>query len=487
LKKLISLLKFTKTKKIVGSVDVQVDSIEFDSRKVKANALFVATKGTVVDGHTFIDKAIAQGAVAIVCEKLPQVLDQSITYVEVPDSTIALGHLASSFFDFPSHKLKVVAVTGTNGKTTNVTLLYNLFEKLGYKVGMLSTVKNLINGKEYPATHTTPDAVQINRLMSQMVEEGCEYCFMEASSHAIHQNRMAGISLTGAVFTNITHDHLDYHITFENYIKAKKKLFDELPSSAFALSNLDDKRGEVMLQNCAGSKHYFAIKQNAEFKGKVLSCGLQGLEMQIDGVNVWFSLIGEFNAYNLLGVYGTAILLGIDKDKVLTTLSSISGAKGRFEQVVSKTGIIGIVDYAHTPDALENVLKTIENLRTRNETVYVIVGCGGNRDAAKRPIMAEIACRYGNKVVLTSDNPRFEKPEDILAQMQKGVPPLDYKKVVTIVDRREAISYVVQNAQRGDIILLAGKGHEDYQEIEGVKYHFDDVEELKKAFESNSK
>ena len=493
MKKLADILSRVKTEQIIGSKDIAITSIEFDSRKVKPGSLFVATRGTVVDGHGFIEKAIAQGAVGIVCEELFQfpvpiaIGTDQLSVVLVKNSSIALGYLAANFYDNPSQKMKVVAITGTNGKTTNVTLLYNLFRKLGYKVGMLSTVQNYIDREIVPATHTTPDAVQLNELMDKMVQAGCKYCFMEASSHAIHQERIAGLSLTGAAFTNITHDHLDYHVTFDEYIKAKKKLFDELPSSAFALSNIDDKRGAIMLQNTTATKHTFALKQMAEFRAKLISNSLAGLELELENKHIWFQLIGEFNAYNLLGVYATAILLGEDKEAVMTALSATSGAKGRFEQVISKSGIIGIVDYAHTPDALQNVLETIASLRTRNEKVITIVGCGGNRDATKRPIMADIACKFSDKVILTSDNPRNEDPEEILNQMEAGIKGSDFKKYMRIVDRHEAIKKAVTMAKGKDIILLAGKGHEDYQEIKGVKHHFDDREELEKEYKIASK
>ncbi len=488
MKKLSQLLTLVKPLEIMGDTNIEISSIEFDSRKVKPGSLFVATRGTVSDGHQFISKAIENGAVAVLCQTPPQEAAKShLTTVLVLNSTVALGQIASNFYGNPSQKLKVIAITGTNGKTTNVTLLYNLFKRLGYKVGMLSTVQNYVDDEIVHATHTTPDAIQINELMAKMVEKGCEYCFMEASSHAIDQNRMAGLSLVGAAFCNITHDHLDYHLTFDNYIKAKKKLFDDLPASAFALTNIDDKRGNVMLQNTIATKHSFALKYPAEFKSKILSNTLQGLELGIDNQQVWFKLIGEFNAYNLLGVYAIAVLLGKNKQEVLTALSATIGAKGRFEQVISKTGIIGIVDYAHTPDALQNVLDTIDNLRTRNENVITIVGCGGNRDTTKRPIMANIACQNSDKVILTADNPRNEDPEVILRQMEAGVSGKDFKKYSKIMDRREAIAKAVELAKTGDIILLAGKGHEDYQEIAGVKYHFDDKEELEKAFELMSK
>lgn len=479
---LSQLLTKVKTISVIGNVDIKIQNVQFDSRKIISNSLFVATIGTVSDGHNFIEKAIKSGAIAIICQNLPDNLHANITYILVENAAKALGFIATNFYQNPSQNIKIVAITGTNGKTTNATLLYNLFRKLGYKVGMLSTVENLINDTVVEATHTTPDAIQLNFLMQKMVTEGCTHCFMEASSHAIDQDRMAGICLDGAVFTNITHDHLDYHFTFDAYIKAKKKLFDELPTSAFALTNIDDKRGLVMLQNTQASTHTFALKQLAEFKGKLLSCGLQGIEMHIDNFPVWFKLIGEFNAYNILGVYATAVLLGENKENVLATLSAVSGAKGRFETVLSPSGVIGIIDYAHTPDALENVLKTIQNLRTRIETVYCIVGCGGNRDAAKRPIMANIACKYADKVILTSDNPRNEDPEVILSQMKAGIEGQFYKKYILITDRLLAIKNAVSQAQKGDIILLAGKGHENYQEILGVKHPFDDKKVLEMEF-----
>lgn len=480
MKKLSEILASVKIEQKINSEDIEIKDIQFDSRKVTQGSVFVATRGTQLDGHDFIDKSIENGAKVIVCEEVLK--DYNAIVIIVKNTAIALGQMAANFYDNPSQKLKVVAVTGTNGKTTNVTLLYNLFKKLGYKVGVLSTVQNYVDDKIIAATHTTPDAVQMNHLMAQMVDAGCAYCFMEASSHAIHQERMAGLSLAGAVFTNITHDHLDYHITFDNYISAKKKLFDDLPQSAFALANMDDKRGAIMLQNTKATKHFFSLKNIAEFKARLLSNGLQGLEMDIENQSVWFRLIGEFNAYNLLGVYATAVLLGQNKQKVLTALSATSGAKGRFEQVISKSGIIGIVDYAHTPDALENVLKTIESLRTRNETVFAIVGCGGNRDNAKRPIMANMACKYADKAILTSDNPRNEDPEDILNQMETGIEGQYFKKFVRITDRHKAIQHAVNQAKPNDIILLAGKGHENYQEIKGLKHHFDDREELEKCF-----
>lgn len=461
----------------VGNTAVEVNAIVFDSRKVTEGVIFVASKGTTVDGHQFIDKAIELGAKVILLEQMPAATEEGITYLQVENSNVAMGLMAANFFGNPSRKMKVVGVTGTNGKTTNVTLLHHLFRKLGYDVGMLSTVQNQINETVLPATHTTPDAVACQELMAKMVAAGCQYCFMEVSSHAIEQARIAGIEFAGAVFTNITHDHLDYHVTFDNYIKAKKKLFDQLPASAFALVNYDDKNGRIMLQNTQATKYSFALKTIANFKAKLMANTLQGLQLEVQNKEVWFRLIGSFNAYNLLGVYATAILLGENEDDVLTELSGLDTAKGRFEQVVSKNHITGIVDYAHTPDALENVLTTIADLKGEGK-VITVVGCGGNRDATKRPIMAEIACKYSDKVIFTSDNPRNEEPEAILAEMQKGVSFQNTRKVLSILDRREAIKTACMLAAENDIILLAGKGHEHYQEIKGVKHHFDDKEEL---------
>jgi UDP-N-acetylmuramoyl-L-alanyl-D-glutamate--2,6-diaminopimelate ligase len=393
----------------------------------------------------------------------------------VLDSAKALGIIAANFYGNPSEKIKVVAVTGTNGKTTTVTLLHQLFVRMGYSTGLLSTVENKINEIILPATHTTPDAVSVQALLRKMVDAGCTHCFMEASSHAIVQERIAGLKLAGAVFTNITHDHLDYHGTFEEYIKAKKKLFDELSKDAFALVNGDDKRGSVMVQNCRGTLQTFGLKTSADFKGKILSNTIEGLEVEVNGKQIWFRMIGAFNASNLLGVFGTAVLLGEDEDEVLRELSAIKGAKGRFDRI-SIGGITAIVDYAHTPDALDNVLKTINAIRTGNEQLITVVGCGGNRDKTKRPTMAKIAVSESNKAIFTSDNPRFEEPGEILKDMQAGVGPTDFRKTLTIEDRREAIKTALLLSQKGDIVLIAGKGHEDYQEIKGVKHHFDDAE-----------
>lgn len=466
----------------IGDMEIRVSSIVFDSRNVMARSAFVAIVGTQVDGHEFIATALKKGATVIICEKLPEEITEGITYVQVVNSAKALGIIASNFFDNPSEKIKVVGVTGTNGKTTTVTLLHQLFVAMGYSTGLLSTVENKINEEVIPATHTTPDAVSVQALLRKMVDEGCTHCFMEASSHAIVQERIAGLKLAGAVFTNITHDHLDYHGTFDEYIKAKKKLFDELPKDAFALVNGDDRRGSVMLQNCKAAHHTFALKTSADFKAKIISNTLEGLELDINGKQIWFRMIGAFNAYNLLGALGVASLLGEDEDEVLRALSAIRGAKGRFDRI-SIGGIIAIVDYAHTPDALDNVLKTINGVRTGNEQLITVVGCGGNRDKTKRPIMAKLAVSESNKAIFTSDNPRFEDPMAILREMQAGVGPSEVRKTLTIEDRREAIKTAVMLSKKGDIILIAGKGHEDYQEIQGVKHHFDDAEVVTEILE----
>jgi UDP-N-acetylmuramoyl-L-alanyl-D-glutamate--2,6-diaminopimelate ligase len=463
---------------ISGDTSTPIQSICFDSREVKPGSLFIAVKGTKTDGHAYIEKAIQSGAAAIVCEELPAVHKDGVAYAQVQDSAKALGFIAANFYGNPSAKLKLVGVTGTNGKTTSVTLLHQLFRKLGYNTGLLSTVQNQINETVIPSTHTTPDAIQLNALLAEMLKAGCTHCFMEVSSHAVVQHRIAGITFTGAVFTNITHDHLDFHQTFDNYIKAKKKFFDDLPSAAFALVNMDDKRGMVMLQNTQAKKYTFSLQNLADFKGRLISDSLQGLQMEVADKEVYFKLIGNFNAYNLLGVYAAAVLLGEESEEILTQLSALYAAPGRFEQVVSPEGITGIVDYAHTPDALENVLSTIQSLREGNEQVITVIGCGGNRDAAKRPVMAEIASKLSDKVILTSDNPRDEEPATILEQMLQGVKITDRKKVQVIADRKEAIQKACAMANAGDIILVAGKGHEKYQEIKGVKYPFDDKQVL---------
>ncbi len=481
MKLLSDILYKVRLEEIIGSTHNAIASVTFDSRKVRKDSLFIAIKGTARDGHTFISKAIESGAIAIVCEELPSELKEEVTYIKVKNSSEALGFIACNYYDNPSEKIKLVGVTGTNGKTTTVTLLFNLFRSLGYSVGLLSTVQNKINNTVIPATHTTPDALSLNELLRQMVDQGCEYAFMEVSSHAVVQHRVTGIHFTGAVFSNITHDHLDYHKTFDEYIKAKKGLFDHLPSNAFALVNVDDRHGLIMSQNTKATKHTYSLRTVADFKCKVLENHLNGLLLNIDGKEVWVKLIGSFNAYNVLAVYATAVLLKQDKTNVLTALSNLNSVEGRFQYFKSKNGVIGIIDYAHTPDALKNVLETIKDIRSGNEEVITLVGCGGDRDTAKRPVMAAIACEYSNRIILTSDNPRSEDPEEILNQMQKGISPADAKKTLRISDRKEAIRTACTLAKPGDIILIAGKGHEKYQEIKGVKHDFDDYQLFKET------
>ena len=486
MKLLSDILYKTRLEEIVGSTNLAISSVTFDSRQVKKDSLFIATVGVTVDGHNFINKAIEMGAIAIVCEALPKDINENITYIKVLNSSEALGYIACNFYDNPSEKLKLIGVTGTNGKTTTVTLLFNLFRGLGYNVGLLSTVENKINNTVIPSTHTTPDALELNQLLSNMVEQGCQYAFMEVSSHAIVQHRITGLQFTGAAFSNITHDHLDYHKTFDEYIKAKKLFFDHLPTEAFALTNKDDRNGMVMLQNTNAKKYTYGLKSIADFKCKVIENHLNGLLLNIDNQEVWIKLIGSFNAYNALVVYAVSQLLKQDKVQVLTMLSNLNSVEGRFQYVKSKTGIIAIVDYAHTPDALKNVLETIKDIRTGNEQVITVIGCGGDRDAAKRPIMAKIACELSNKTILTSDNPRSENPEEILNQMQEGLSPVEVKNALRISDRKEAIKTAVAFAKEGDILLIAGKGHEKYQEINGVKHHFDDLEIIKELFDLNT-
>ena len=482
--KLSALLSSCKILELVGNTEQDITGICFDSRKVSASSMFIATVGTVADGHQFITSAIEKGASVIVCEKLPKKLDATVTYVVVDNSSRAMGLIAAAYYQHPSKKLKLVGVTGTNGKTTVATLLSNLFQELGYKVGLLSTVENKINNTVIPSTHTTPDSISINELLLDMIAANCDYCFMEVSSHAIVQERIAGLSFTGGIFTNISHDHLDFHQTFEEYIKAKKYFFDQLPASAFALTNSDDKRGAVMLQNTKAHAKTYALQSMATFKAKIIENQFSGLFLNIDAEEVWFKMVGSFNAYNLLAVYATAMLLDQDKTRVLTILSTLSGAEGRFDYTIAPNGVIGIVDYAHTPDAIKNVLQTIANIRKGNETVIAIVGCGGDRDKTKRPIMAEVACKLSDKVILTSDNPRTEDPAAILKEMEAGVPISLKKKTITIQDRKEAIRTACHLAKSGDIILLAGKGHEKYQEINGVKFPFDDKQIFSEIMES---
>lgn len=469
---------------VTGNTGIEINGLHIDSRKVKPGDCFIALKGTKANGDEFIASAIEKGAIAIVCEASPSVIKDDITYIEVDSAAEAAGYMSHNFYGEPSLKLKLVGVTGTNGKTTIATLLWKLFTALGYKCGLISTVQNQVGEKIIEATHTTPDAVSLNALLKQTVDEGCTYVFMECSSHAIHQGRITGLQFSAALFSNITHDHLDYHKTFDEYIRVKKSWFDKLPSTAAAISNADDKRGAVMLQNTQAKKYFYSLKTMADFKGKILDNSLEGLHMTVNEKEVYFRLIGEFNAYNLLAVYGAAVCLGEDKDVVLQVLSSLEGAEGRFDYKVSKKEKIkGIVDYAHTPDALLNVLATIKNLRKGNEQVITVVGCGGDRDKSKRPVMAEVACEYSDKVILTSDNPRSEDPLEILKDMQAGVNAAAKKKVISIADRKEAIKTAVSLAGNDDIVLIAGKGHEKYQDIKGVKYDFDDKKILDEMFE----
>lgn len=478
MKKLNTILYGVSLEAVSGPTDVSVGGLDFDSRKIEKGYVFVAIRGTQADGHDYIQQAIENGARSIVCEVLPIDLTDNITYVQVKDAGQALGIMASNYFDNPSKQLILIGITGTNGKTTVATMLYQLFTKLGYRSGLLSTISNRVGDKEIKATHTTPDAIQLNSLLQDMVKSGCTHCFMEVSSHALVQGRVAGLQFSGAVFTNISHDHLDYHLTFSEYIKAKKLLFDMLPGSAFSLVNTDDKRGRVMQQNTKSQKSSYSLKSASEFKAKILGNSLEGLQLNIDGKEVWFKVFGDFNAYNLLSIYGTALLLGEDPDEVLTAMSELDSAPGRLEQVNTPANITALVDYAHTPDALKNVLETINDFRSGNESVITVVGCGGDRDREKRPVMASIACQLSDKVILTSDNPRNEAPSDIIKEMLTGVGPSDLRKTLTLEDREEAIKTACMLADDNDIILVAGKGHEPYQEIAGVRYPFDDREVL---------
>lgn len=466
---------------VTGPTDVQVDHITFDSRHVTPSSVFVAIVGVTNDGHDYIQDVIKMGCTAIIGSKEIAVPD-GISFIQVENTGKALAIMATHFYDEPSSKLKLIGITGTNGKTTTATLLYQLYQNLGFHCGLISTVVNKIGETEIPSTHTTPDPIQLNKLLYQMVEDGCTHCFMEVSSHAIHQNRIAGLHFTGAAFTNITHDHLDYHKTFKEYIDVKKSFFDHLPKTAFAITNIDDKNGEVMLQNTSAKKRSYALKSVADYKAKVLENQFSGLVLSIKGTELWTQLIGDFNAYNLLVVFAISQELGEDQTEVLTVLSRLHSVEGRFQYIQSPGGITAIVDYAHTPDALDNVLKTIDNIRTKNETVFTVVGCGGDRDKTKRPEMAAIACRLSNKVILTSDNPRSEDPNTIIEEMMKGVDAISYKKTLSITDREQAIKTAVSMAEKGDIILIAGKGHEKYQEIKGVRYDFDDMKTVKELF-----
>lgn len=489
MKPLTQLLKSLKRYELSGNADVQVTAVVFDSRAVEASGqpdagpLYVAQRGTQTDGHQYIPQALERGAKVIVCETLPETLATGVTYVKVNDSTVALGNMAAAFYDNPSRKLKLVGITGTNGKTTTVTLLHKLFMQLGHQAGLLSTIVNKIGWEEVPATHTTPDAVELNALLRRMVDAGCEYCFMEVSSHAICQHRIAGLQFAGGIFSNITHDHLDFHKTFVNYIAAKKAFFDHLPKSAFALTNVDDKNGMVMVQNTRATVKTYSLLTAADFKGMILEDGFRGLQMRVNDREVFFKLCGKFNAYNLLAIYGAAILLDMPQDEVLMQMSTLESAAGRFQLIHRCDGATAIVDYAHTPDALENVLTTILEVTRRKHEVITVVGCGGDRDKTKRPEMAEIACKYSNRVVFTSDNPRTEDPMDILNDMLAGVPAGKKKNILVIENRREAIKTACMLLPPDGVLLVAGKGHENYQEINHVKHHFDDTEEVKMNFE----
>lgn len=461
---------------LLGSTDILVNKIEFDSRKIVQNDLFVAINGTLSNGHNFIEKAIELGASAIICEDLPINLNKKTTYIQVINSNVALAIMSSNFYDIPSNKIKLIGITGTNGKTTVASLLYQLFKNAGYKVGLLSTVKIMVDIDEFPATHTTPDSISINYYLNEMVNYGCEFCFMEVSSHGIHQKRTENLHFEGGVFTNLSHDHLDYHATFAEYRDVKKLFFDQLPKSAFALTNIDDKNGAIMLQNTKATKKSYALKTFADYKALIIENQLGGLLLKINEQEVWTRLIGNFNAYNALAIYGVAIELGLEPIETLRLLSNLESVSGRFQYIISNTKITAIVDYAHTPDALENVLQTITEIRTNNEKVITIVGCGGDRDKTKRPIMAKIATEISNAVILTSDNPRTENADNILQEMEAGISADNFKKYTIISDRKQAIKTACQMAQPNDIILIAGKGHETYQEINGIKHPFDDLQ-----------
>ena len=467
---------------VYGDTNVKVAQVDFDSRKVVKDSLFVAQKGTSVDGHLYIDKAISLGATTIICEELPIRLEANITFIQVEDSSKTLAIIASNFYDNPSSKLKLIGVTGTNGKTTVASLLYQLLKKSGYKTGLLSTVQILVDTTVFNATHTTPDSVTINYYLHQMVLLGVDYCFMEVSSHGIHQKRTEGLEFAGGIFTNLSHDHLDYHVSFASYRDVKKSFFDSLPKTAFALTNLDDKNGNIMLQNTKARKRTYALKTLADYKAKIIEKSFSGTLISINGTEFWTKLIGNFNAYNLAAIIGVAYELDLEKIEILTIISQLESVSGRFEYLVSDNGVIAIVDYAHTPDALKNVLETINDIRTNNEKLITVIGCGGDRDKTKRPKMAHIASQLSNQAIFTSDNPRTENPETILEEMEIGVSAENLKKIITISDRRQAIKTACKFSETGDILLIAGKGHENYQEISGERFHFDDLVEVKKYF-----
>ena len=480
--RLEEILKGTNVVETKGDINKDITGIHMDSRKIESGHLFIAVKGTQVDGHAYIEKATERGAVAIVCETLPERLEDNITYIHVADTEDCIGKLATTFYGNPTEKLELIGVTGTNGKTTIATLLYNMFRKFGYKVGLISTVCNYIDGEAIPTEHTTPDPITLNKLLGRMADEGCKYAFMEVSSHSVAQKRIGGLKFAGGIFTNLTRDHLDYHQTVDNYLKAKKAFFDNLPKSAFALTNLDDKNGMVMVQNTKAKVRTYSLRSICDFKGKVLEDGFEGMLLDINNVEVNVQFTGRFNASNLLAVYGTACLLGKKPEDVLLALSILRPVSGRFDAIRSPKGYSAIVDYAHTPDALVNVLNTIQEVLNGRGNVITVVGAGGNRDKGKRPIMAQEAVKQSDKVIITSDNPRFEEPQDIINDMLEGLSKEDMRKVISIVDRKEAIKTACMLAQAGDAILVAGKGHENYQDIKGVKYHFDDKEVIREIF-----
>lgn len=481
---LFDLMKDIHYLDVSGSLNIQIEVIQFDSRKIKQGDLFVAINGFASNGHDYINQAIENGAHSVICEELPELLNEECTYIKVKDSSIALARLSSIYYSNPSSKLRLVGVTGTNGKTTIASLLYNLFKSAGYKVGLLSTVVNYVDIKEIQATHTTPDVLQINYLLSEMVDVGCEFCFMEVSSHALDQNRVANLDFDGGIFTNITHDHLDYHNTFSSYIKAKKKFFDNLSSDSFVITNIDDKNGILMLQNCKAQKYSYSIKAVADYRAKIIERHFSGMLLEINGKEVWTNLIGDYNISNLLSVFGTAIQLGMLEDDALKYLSLLQSVAGRLDTVISSNGIMGIVDYAHTPDALKNVLENIVGLKNNSQSVITVIGAGGDRDKLKRPKMASIAAGYSDKLILTSDNPRSENPSHIIEDMKSGLNEIELLKTISITDRKEAIKTSVMFANRGDIILIAGKGHESYQEVDGLRTHFNDKEIISEIFNS---
>ncbi len=476
MKPLASILPQHLSYSTVGSPVVDIAKLTLDSREVARGDVFVAIRGSLTDGHNYIDKAIELGASCIVCEEIPAVTPDDVCFIQFDNSSEALGHMASAYYDHPSHKLSLIGITGTNGKTTVATLLHQLYRTLGHNTGLLSTVENKINDDIYPSTHTTPHAIALNTMLAEMVEAGCEYAFMEVSSHALHQHRVTGLRFKLAAFTNITHDHLDYHKSFSEYRDVKKQLFDMLPSDAFALTNKDDKNGMFMLQNCDGTRYTYSLHSASDFKARIIEHDFGGMLLEIDKKEAWYHLVGKFNAYNILTVYATAFILGYESEEIITALTRLSAVSGRFEYVKTEKGLIGVIDYAHTPDALQNVLETINAIRSKNEQLITVVGCGGNRDHDKRPIMARVSADLSDRVIITSDNPRNENPEAILADMQTGIPPQHYKKVLKITDREEAIKTAISLAEPRDIILIAGKGHENYQDIKGVKHPFDDKE-----------